>query len=55
MKNIWMDWVLNVFLFDIIFIKYYIIQIKIFMVKLEQEKLRKFKVDTYYGTEGVNK
>ena len=48
MKNIWIDWVLNVFLFGIIFIKYYITQIKTFTVKLEQEKLRKFKVDIFF-------
>ena len=48
-----MDWVSNAFSIDIIFIKYYITQIKILMVKVEQERLKKFKVDNYYGTEGV--
>jgi hypothetical protein len=37
-----------------IFIKYYITQIKIFKVKIEQEILKKVKLDTYYETEGVH-
>ena len=40
---------------DIIFIKYYITQIKIFKVKVKQERPRKVKLDTYNGTEGVIK
>lgn len=38
---------------DIIFIKYYIIQTKIFKVNVEKKILKKSKVDIYYGTDGV--
>ena len=38
-QNIWIDWVLSVFLIRIIFIKYYITQIKIFkLIKDDLEK-----------------
>ena len=44
---------LNAFSIGIIFIKYYITQIKILIVKVEQKRLKKVKVDTYNKTEGV--
>lgn len=41
-----MDCVLNVFFIGINFIKYYTVQIKIFTVKFEQQRLKNVKMDT---------
>ncbi|KAL4565377.1 hypothetical protein LXL04_029469 [Taraxacum kok-saghyz] len=46
-----MDGVLNIFFIGINFIKYYITQTKLFKVKLKRIRLKKSKLDNYFGTE----
>ena len=53
MHNILIDWVLSVFFIGVIFIKYYITQTTIFMVKVDEERLEKSNMDNRYGTEVV--
>ena len=48
-----MDGVSNVFFIDINFIKYYITQTKLFKVKVKKIRLKKSKLDNYFGTEVV--
>ena len=48
-----MDGVSNVFFIDISFIKCYITQTKLFNVKVKRIRLKKSKLDNYFGTEVV--